>query len=314
MFKKLLLSLCLLLLCLMTACGSSSESIQSMLSSDVPEISDEALSAESDIPQTAEEPSDAAVLSILSLNVGKADAHLISVDGHYMLIDAGEASDGKYILKALSARGIDHLDCMLITHFDKDHVGSAAMLLANLQIDWVMYPDYVGTRPEYLEFMAAIENHPNALAISQPMQASLGSAVVDFYPAENMDELIEAAVSSGEESDNDLSIVARLTCQNKTFLFCGDVEGARIQQMLSSDVNYDCDWMKLPHHGKYEKAVKTLLKETTPQYVVITASNKEPAEEKTLKCLADLNISGCGTATGDVLTTFDGNTISMSIE
>ena len=56
--------------------------------------------------------------------------------------------------------GIDHLNLLLVTHFDKDHVGSAAELLETVGADQVLMPDYEGTRPEYAAFLSALEVHP----------------------------------------------------------------------------------------------------------------------------------------------------------
>ena len=48
-----------------------------------------------------------------------------------MLIDAGESDDYNEISSILQSEGVRTVDVMLLTHFDKDHVGSAADLLHN---------------------------------------------------------------------------------------------------------------------------------------------------------------------------------------
>lgn len=54
------------------------------------------------------------------------------------MIDTGEERDGSYIRETLEAAGIDHLNLLLVTHFDKDHVGSAAELLETVGADQVL--------------------------------------------------------------------------------------------------------------------------------------------------------------------------------
>ncbi len=92
--------------------------------------------------------------------VGKADALILKTDDWAAMIDTGEERDGSYIRETLEAAGIDHLNLLLVTHFDKDHVGSAAELLETVGADQVLMPDYEGTRPEYAAFLSALEVHP----------------------------------------------------------------------------------------------------------------------------------------------------------
>ena len=63
------------------------------------------------------------------LNVGKADAALFTVAGKHYLVDTGTADAVDAILRALTYYGVTHLDGVLITHMDKDHVGGLKKLL-----------------------------------------------------------------------------------------------------------------------------------------------------------------------------------------
>lgn len=245
---------------------------------------------------------------ITVFGVGKADAILIRADDRYMLIDCAEESSGKFLLNELNARGITHLDVLEITHFDKDHVGAAALIVKNTDIDRIIYPDYIGTRDEYFSFMEAAELHPNAGPVAETEQLSLGTAEVTVFPASDPDALIK----EDNEYDNDLSLVTKISYGEKTFLFCGDVEKARIKQMLNEDTDLKCDWIKMPHHGKYNKRLSDLLKECQPQYAVITDSLGDPAEDKMIGLLNDMNIAYYQTLRGNVVTACDGKNIIIT--
>ncbi len=242
---------------------------------------------------------------ITVFGVGKADAILIRADGHYMLIDCAEESSGEYLLNELKDRGITHLDLLEITHFDKDHVGAAALIVDNTDIGRIVYPDYTGTRDEYYSFAAAVEKHPNAGVLSKAETFTLGNAAVEIYPASDSESLIK----DDKEYDNDLSLVTKITYGDKTFLFCGDIEKARIKQMLAEDTDLKCDWMKMPHHGRYNKRLPELLGMCKPQYAVMTVSEERPADEKTVELLDEMNISACDTTNGSVVTVSDGKNI-----
>ena len=65
----------------------------------------------------------ASTLNLWCFQAGKADAFLLWNESGTVLIDTGESGFGKEILKKLQELGIQRLDYLIITHFDKDHVG-----------------------------------------------------------------------------------------------------------------------------------------------------------------------------------------------
>lgn len=64
-------------------------------------------------------------LTAVFYDVGKADAILLYTEDAAVLVDAGVNKSGEDIVADLHARGIERLDALIITHFDKDHVGGA---------------------------------------------------------------------------------------------------------------------------------------------------------------------------------------------
>ncbi|MBR1568547.1 MAG: MBL fold metallo-hydrolase [Lachnospiraceae bacterium] len=248
-------------------------------------------------------------LMITALSVGKADAILIETADGVCLIDTGEAEDGAYILQTLQEKGITELKLLMITHYDKDHVGSAAELVSRIPVETILLPDYEGDRKEYRAFMEEIAEHPDVRMIREITDYSFGDVTMRIYPAENMAELMD----TDEEYDNDLSLVSKLTYGEMTFLLTGDIEKKRIHQMLDSEIDLHCDWIKMPHHGQYQKAVKELLEVSDPTFAVLTVSEEDPADEKTLDYLTEQGILFYDTTKQDVVTYSDGTRIWMEL-
>ena len=255
-------------------------------------------------------------LTITALPVGKADALILKTDDWAAMIDTGEESDGSCIRETLEAAGIDHLNLLLITHFDKDHVGSAAELLETVGVDQVRMPDYEGTRPEYAAFLAALEAHPETevqrVIGTEVLEIPAGAVTTSFtvYAAENPAEI----QNTGGEYDNDMSLVAKVICGEKKFLFTGDIEKPRIVQMLDSGEDWTADWIKMPHHGRYQKKVEKLLEAVNPFYAVICDGEDQLAEEETLDALKKRQIKEWETADGTVVTMTDGKNIKVRQE
>ena len=255
-------------------------------------------------------------LTITALPVGKADALILKTDDWAAMIDTGEERDGSYIRETLEAAGIDHLNLLLVTHFDKDHVGSAAELLGTVGADQVLMPDYEGTRPEYAAFLSALEAHPETevqrITGTETLEIPAGSVntSLTIYAADDPEEIQD----TDGEYDNDMSLVANVTCGEKQFLFTGDIEKTRIRQMLDSGVDWTADWIKMPHHGRYQKKVEKLLEAVNPFYAVICDGGDQLAEEETLDALKKRQIKAWETADGTVVTITDGKNIKVRQE
>lgn len=255
-------------------------------------------------------------LTITALPVGKADALILKTDDWAAMIDTGEERDGSYIRETLEAASIDHLNLLLVTHFDKDHVGSAAELLGTVGADQVLMPDYEGTRPEYAAFLSALEAHPETevqrITGTETLEIPAGSVntSLTIYAADDPAEIQD----TDGEYDNDMSLVAKVTCGEKKFLFTGDIEKTRIAQMLDSGDDWKADWIKMPHHGRYQKKVEKLLEAVNPFYAVICDGEDQPAEEETLDALKKRQIKEWETADGTVVTITDGKNIKVRQE
>lgn len=247
---------------------------------------------------------------ITAFSVGKADALLLQEGDSAILVDTGEEDDGTFLLEELEKRGIDHLDLLFITHFDKDHVGSAALMMRNLEVDTVLMPDYEGDRPEYAAFLESLEGHPDVRRVREVMKFPVGSLEWTVYPAENPEEI----QNTEDEYDNDMTLVASISYGARKFLLTGDIEKTRISQMLASDVDWHHDWIKIPHHGRYQKALADLLDAAEPSQAVICCSNKNPAEDGTLELLAEREIAVWDTSDHSVITTCDGENVMVEYE
>ena len=255
-------------------------------------------------------------LTITALSVGKADALILKTDDWAAMIDTGEEKDGSYIRETLEAAGIDHLNLLLITHFDKDHVGGASELLETVGTDQVLMPDYEGTRPEYAAFLSALEVHPETevqrITGTETLEIPAGSVntSLTIYAADDPAEI----QNTGGEYDNDMSLVAKVICGEKKFLFTGDIEKTRIAQMLDSGEYWTADWIKMPHHGRYQKKVEKLLEAVNPFYAVICDGEDQLAEEETLDALKKRQIKEWETVDGTVVTVTDGKNIKVRQE
>ena len=62
-------------------------------------------------------------LTVHYIDVGQGDSILAGLDGHYMLIDAGENDQADTVVSYLKQAGVTSLDYVIGTHPHSDHIG-----------------------------------------------------------------------------------------------------------------------------------------------------------------------------------------------
>lgn len=239
---------------------------------------------------------------IYFFNAGKADAILISKKDKYMMIDTGEEELSDDILKYFKSNNITKLDYLIITHFDKDHVGSAASIINNIEIGEVLQSNSPKESEYYTNYLEALSNkNITPITVSGDYQITLDDINITVNGPTD--------IYDSNESNNS-SLIVSIVNGNNSFLFMGDAQNPRIKDFISSNTN-TFDFIKVPYHGNYLKRLSELLDNTKPQYGVITCSQEEGCEEETLSVLDNYNIKYYMTKNGSITILSDGTNIKI---
>ena len=231
------------------------------------------------------------------IDVGKGDCILVRVAGSAALIDTGYDDTVDDVVSYLRKQGVEQLAFMLITHYDKDHIGGIRAIGQAFPVAAVYLPGYVGGDKQYRSATADVAKlGAPTQTVTQEVALTLGDARFTIFPT----TLTYDPHAAGDEgNDNDLSLVATLVHKNDSFLFAGDLEEAGITAFLERKPAA-FDVLKVPHHGEKKANLDELLAVVRPKVAVVTDSQAEPADKKTLKQLrkagADVYCtSDCGT-------------------
>ncbi len=246
-------------------------------------------------------------LVITNLDVGKADAAIIEYNGMCGIIDTGLKDSYSTIEAFLDEKQITTIDFIIITHYDKDHVGGAVQLLKNYDVTNIYLPSYVSGKSGYTKLMDAIEGNDNVDFVTEELTIEKDELSICIIPPTKPDELL----SSEKDLDNDMSLLCMVTFGNEKFLFTGDIEEARIAQILALSEDISADWIKMPHHGAYKENLADFLAVVSPSYAIISTGSERPTESNVLSILSKLNIQKYSTINGSVLTICDGNEITV---
>lgn len=218
------------------------------------------------------------------IDVGQGDSILISSNGYNALIDFGDESDhGSELLDALRSYKIERLDCIILSHYDMDHVGGAPKILKTLDVEYALLPELSDKEAnDFDDFQYALENSGAEVSI-----ARVGTLVNigDF-------DITVIGHYSDESDSNDRSVVLMAKCGGKKFLLTGDA-GADIENRLMEEgINLDCDVYKAAHHGSRNSNTLDFIKAASPEYGVISCSSSNQYGHPHTEVLTNLETVG----------------------
>ena len=243
-------------------------------------------------------------IRVVVIDVGKGDCILVQVGASAALIDAGYDDTAGKVVSYLRERGVATLEFLLITHYDKDHIGGIGAIGQAFPIGAVYLPGYVGADKQYRSATAAVGKLGVASRpVTQEVGLRLGDAVFTIVPSHLT---YDPHAAGNEGNDNDLSLVATLAWRHDSYLFAGDLEEEGIDAYLE-DARGHFGVLKVPHHGEIAGNLGDLLASAQPKVAIVTDSADEPADKKTLKQLRNAGADVyCTSECGTVAVTSDG--------
>ncbi len=198
-------------------------------------------------------PSD---FTVTFLNVGHGDCALIrNPNGNNMLVDTGtESMSRSQVVPYLNRNGIKSLECVVVSHFDDDHVGGLETILGRFKVKKVIAPDVTG-KEEIADLCKKYEVEPSFVHKG----SFFNNCGAEFY--------VLSPQKNSQESSNDSSIIMKMVYNNISWLFTGD---ASLDVLANTEIA-ETDILKVSHHGDKKCISRKLLETINPKVSVISA-------------------------------------------
>lgn len=216
------------------------------------------------------------------LDVGQGQCVLLQSQGRTYMVDCGGDGDEAAADTAaafLAAQGITRLDGLILTHFDRDHVGGAAYLLSRVPTEALVLPmgkDEGG----YTDALLA-EHDGVPLYASQDIRITWGQASVAVFASENT------------KSSNESSLCVLFQTEKCDILITGDRSTAGEIMLTIQKPLPDLDALVVGHHGAGSSTSDLLLRITKPEIALISVGADNSYGHPSASVLGRLEDHGC---------------------
>lgn len=210
-------------------------------------------------------------LEVIFLDVGQGDAILVKTPyGQTILIDGGP--DNR-VLRRLGQRLPYYqrqIDFVVISHYHDDHTVGLVELAKRFRIGQLIYASDLQSSPAIQELSKYIGRQRSGTG--QPSYISIESqAKLPLGPDCTLDLLSPTGLEVKADGNN--SLVAKLDCLGRRFLFTGDSGAAVEKVLLKSGWELKASVLKASHHGSNSANSEGFLRAVSPGLLAISVGS-----------------------------------------
>ena len=218
--------------------------------------------------------------SITMLDVGQGQCILLQSEGRTFLVDCGGDNDeitADLAAETLLGQGIRRLDGVILTHYDRDHMGGLPYLLTRVDADILILPDTDDQGKRELLSGTADQT----VLVSDTLTVEYDGAKITVF----------GPVYDGYSNENSLCVL--FETENCAILITGDRSGFGERMLLRSFQLPDVDILVAGHHGSGYSTTEQLLDAVTPETVLISLSEDNNYDHPAPELLQRLQARGC---------------------
>jgi competence protein ComEC len=226
------------------------------------------------------------------LDVGQGDCAFIeSQDGTRVLIDGGGTRDGGFdtgsriVVPWLTDRGVRSIDLVILSHPHPDHLNGLIPVLRAFRVSELWTTGLDAGLEGYGELLtvAAERKVPHRTVDAGERRERGGLRLEALHPDRTVPSRRNGRAYA---SENDRSLVVRVRCGGRSFLFPGDLHRDGERELLARSPDLAADVLKVPHHGSRSSTGPALLNAVAPRVAVVSAGAGNPYHHPSKEVLA----------------------------
>lgn len=239
-------------------------------------------------------------LKIVFMDIGQGDSFLVvTPDNYTMLVDAGKGNQVSFVLPGYLGLMQRHIDVVIGTHPDADHIEGLVALLKSYSFSTVLLPK-VGKQTALAEYLynLLLDDGVSTIWSSGADDFMLGCCVF-------VDILWPTSISASESyaDVNDASIAFILTYNGFKLYAGGDLSAhLEYQSVAELSASYsDVDVLKVGHHGSKTSTGEDFLYKIKPEVAIISVGENNSYGHPHKQVLSNLEQIGARVMRTDLL-------------
>ncbi|MFJ7681547.1 DNA internalization-related competence protein ComEC/Rec2 [Peribacillus butanolivorans] len=235
------------------------------------------------------------------IDVGQGDSILITLPfnrGNYLIDTGGHITfpmemwkkkrktyntADDIIIPLLKSKGIHHLDKLILTHADADHIGSAKELIENFKVKEIVIGGWSEDDYRDKDFVSiARDKRVKVTVIQRGEHWKVGEA--EFFVLDPHKK---------EENKNDSSIVLYTELGGLSWVFTGDMGEEGEKELMDTYPQLRAHILKVGHHGSKTSSSKPFLEQLQPKAALISVGKENRyghPHEQVIEALKEYNI------------------------
>lgn len=196
-------------------------------------------------------------LKIAFVDMGQGSCTILSKGSRAVVFDCGGTSSKRYnVIDYIRSQNIDQVELLAFTHLHNDHINGTNLLLNNVFVCDILYPQTDFSSPEMFNSIA--KN-------GSPITENHKRIVLDDVTIE---VIANAVLQETEEDWNENCVCYRIVYGSTAVLVTGDLPGGSEMKLL--DNNLSCTILNVGHHGSEKSSFYPFLKAAAPEYSIIS--------------------------------------------
>ncbi|HEV2827236.1 MAG TPA: ComEC/Rec2 family competence protein [Pyrinomonadaceae bacterium] len=256
------------------------------------------------------------------LDVGQGDAALVTFPDNTILLVDGGGRPGPFqrdsqgdeetfehetrtigeavVSEYLWWRGLDHVDYILATHADADHIDGLNDVVRNFHVRAALIARTPEQDEEFVRFAKTLaeNNIPTRLVASGDVLRFGEVTAKVLWPV--------ALANANAPSGNNDSVVLRLQYGDRALLLTGDIEMSGENRLLRAGEDLRADVVKVAHHGSRTSSTESLVAATDARFAIVSVGQVSIFGHPNAEVVARWKSSGA-----QVLTTGNSGTITV---
>ncbi|PFK46863.1 competence protein ComE [Bacillus cereus] len=206
-------------------------------------------------------------MKVSFFKVGQGDATLIILpNGQTMLIDGGPYEAGEVIIQKLVEKGINHLDVVVGTHPDMDHIGGLIPIIEQMPVSLVLDSGKTYSSFTYHTYRNNVKKR--GIPFVRVKQGQ-------YIPLDPQVSIQVLNNGKSKDENNESSIILKVRYNKADFLLMGDAD-IQTEKKIIKQYDVHADVLKVGHHGSYTSTSEQLLEKANPQFAILSYDKKNP--------------------------------------